>query len=115
LVKERARSDKELPHPLDGIDPKGKFGEYGCLVTRTGSYLKDTIIWGHLKGLGHLGDNIRLRNSLTLTNGKGEVSIGLILQGLAYKKMPGNLAHSLKDPVIMDTTGFDLGIHHLFP
>jgi hypothetical protein len=52
---------------------------------------------------------------LAFTYGEWKISVSLVLQGFTYKKMTGSLAHSLKDPQVMDTTGVDLRGHHIFP
>ncbi len=92
-----------------------QFSQDSGLVTRAGTDLKDAIIFSQFKGLGHLSHNIRLGYGLAFSDGKGKISVRLVLQCLTDKKVARNLSHRFEHPLIIDTTGLDLGTYHLFP
>ena len=100
--------------PLNGINAGHDTGEDGRLISRSRADLQDPVIAGGLQCLGHFRHDIGLGDGLLLTDGKGEIAVGLVHQGLADKQVPGHRAHGAQHKGIGDAAPRDLVFHHLF-
>jgi hypothetical protein len=102
----------EAAYGFYGIDVTSQFCQDGGLIGGTCSDFQDAIVGTYFQGLGHSGDNVGLRDSLSLPNRKRSVCVRLMLERFRNKEMSRNGIHGLEEPLIPDASGYQLFLYH---
>ena len=97
---------------FDGIHLFGKQTENGRLVARTRADLEHAVFRGEVEQLGHIGDNVRLRDGLAIADGQRTVLIRRVPQLRGHKLMARHFAHCLQHTLVADAARRQLLIDH---
>ena len=107
-----ARSLGQSGMAFDRENLLGKFSEQGGYIAGTRSNLENFVGGGELERVEHESNNIRLRDSLVITDGKRMVFVGLAAIRFGDKSMARNTKHRVEDARIRDAASPELGVHH---
>src|SRR5262249_47534795 len=83
-------------YTLDRIDLMPELGQHGGLITGAGADFEDASARREAQQVGHQGDDVRLRNSLTEADWQRSIGIGQIALGGRHKRMARYVTHGLQ-------------------
>jgi hypothetical protein len=71
--------------------------EHGCLIAAPGADLKNSMRSSEAKRVGHVGDDKRLRDRLTVADRQRTISIRNRPHGFWNEQVPWHFAHHIED------------------
>jgi hypothetical protein len=76
--------------------------EHGCLIAAPGADLENSVRPSDAKRVGHVGDDERLRDRLTVADRQRTISIRKRPHGFWHEQVPWHVAHHIEDTGIRD-------------
>ncbi len=102
----------ERLNDLNGVDLIRDFGEYCGLIAASGPHFEDDILRIRIQDLGHVRDNVGLRDRLAVTDRKRSVGIRLVLVRGRYELVPRGRAHSIQDRRMLNAGACNVALYH---
>jgi hypothetical protein len=98
---------------LNGEYLSGKLREQSGDVAGTGAYFENHVSGPELEGLEHKGNDVRLRYSLPVADGKRMIFVGLGAVRFRDKFVAWDATHGIEDARVRNSTATELGVDHI--
>ena len=107
-----ARAVGQFGHALDRIDLRGKLGEDRGLVAAPGPDFQHAVLGADLQCFGHVRDDVRLGDGLTVADRDGPIFVGFAALLRRQEVVTRHLRHGIEHARVADAARLDLLGHH---